>query len=155
MAVEALRPIIGVEGAQAQIERIEPSPSAVTRIYRVRVELQLAALAGNWDRVEGLQGDAREWARASCAPALAWIADWAGAMRDASAGRAGDAVAAAVAATEALEEYGERYTAARLLLDLLPALEDGARARLAERASRRLSDLGARTSAAEAEALSG
>lgn len=67
---------------------------------------------------------------------------------------AGDPAAAtrATRASHALDEYGEPYTAARLLVDLLPFLDAGLRATLAEDAGGRLKAMGAYASAVEADA---
>ncbi|MGH2949926.1 MAG: hypothetical protein ACRDPC_27305, partial [Solirubrobacteraceae bacterium] len=63
------------------------------------------------------------------------------------------AVAQATEAARALEAHGEPYTAARLLADLLPFLDEGVRRPLAEDVAERLARMGARTSAADARRL--
>lgn len=78
-------------------------------------------------------------AREACAPPLAWIADWAEALRAGS-------LAGVLAATGALDAYGERYTAARLMVDALMRLPDPA---VAEATAARLRAMGALASAAE------
>jgi hypothetical protein len=86
----------------------------------------------------------------ACAPYLEWIADWGQAVELAERGGTSDAIANARAAVSALEAYGERYLAARLLVDLLPFLEGGAANGLAHDAIQRLEAMGAKGSAAEA-----
>jgi hypothetical protein len=78
-------------------------------------------------------------AREACAPPLALIADWAEALRAGS-------LAGAAAATDALDAYGERYTAARLMVDALVRMPDAA---LAADVAARLRAMGAHASAAE------
>jgi hypothetical protein len=78
-------------------------------------------------------------ARGACAPGLAWIADWALALERGS-------LAAALAATAALDAYGEHYTAARLEVDALRRMPDAGRAAAT---AERLVGLGAYGSAAE------
>jgi hypothetical protein len=89
--------------------------------------------------VAPLVAKAHRVAREACAPPLAWIADWAGAL---SAG----ALTGVVAATDALDAYGERYTAARLLADALVRLPDP---EVAEATAARLRAMGALATAAE------
>jgi hypothetical protein len=85
-------------------------------------------------------------------PPLAWTADWAQAVQRAASGEGKRAVSDATRAAQALEHHGERYTAARLLTDLLPFRDYDLRAPLAERAAARLEAMGAVTSAREAAA---
>ena len=82
-------------------------------------------------------------AREACAPPLALIADWAEALRAGS-------LAGATAATDALDAYGERYTAARLMVDALMRMP--ARSMAAGTAAR-LRAMGALASAAELSAV--
>jgi hypothetical protein len=78
-------------------------------------------------------------AREACAPPLGWIADWAEAVKAGS-------LAGAAAATDALDAYGEHYTAARLMADALLRHDDPA---AAEATAARLQAMGALGSAAE------
>jgi hypothetical protein len=84
-------------------------------------------------------------AREACAPAVGWIADWAQGVRAGSLERA-------LAATRALDLYGEHYTAARLEVDALLRMPDQAAA--ADTAAR-LERMGARASAAELSGIRG
>jgi hypothetical protein len=89
-------------------------------------------------------------AASACAPYLEWIADWGQAVELAERGQIRESMAKARTAASALEVYGERYLAARLLADLLPFLEASAARELAEDTILRLDAMGAAGSAAEA-----
>jgi hypothetical protein len=150
-ATEILRPLIGADEARRRLEKVAGGERTDTEVYRLRVELQLTALERDWERFTGLAGEARTLARSACAPYLDWIADWGEASELAESGRTSEATAKARAAASALEAYGERYLAARLLVDLLPFLDAGAANELAEEAVRRLEAMGARGSAEDAK----
>jgi class 3 adenylate cyclase len=149
---EVLRPFVGLDEARARAERVEGSETLAARIRRLRSELQLLALAREWAELERVAAEARELAPQACAPYLVWIADWAESIRLAASGRSAEALESAREATGALAEFGERYRAARLLVDLLPFLEAELRGPLAEEAAARLEAMGAVASAAEARA---
>jgi len=150
--VDILRPLIGVEEARRRAEQLKTAERLQLGgdVYRVRLELQLSALERDWGRLQECADSARTLARSACAPYLEWIADWGQAVELAERRGTGDAIAKARAAAEALEKYGERFTAARLLVDLLPFLEAGAASELAHDAIQRLEAMGAKGSAAEA-----
>jgi class 3 adenylate cyclase len=148
---EILRPLIGAEGARRRLDTVEEAESTDSEVCRLRVELQLTALERDRKRFGVLAGNARSLARSACAPYLDWIADWGESIELAESGRTSEATAKARAAASALEAYGERYLAARLLADLLPFLDAGAADELAEDAIRRLEAIGARGSAEEAK----
>jgi hypothetical protein len=148
---EILRPLIGADEARRRLEKVAGGERTDTEVYRLRVELQLTALERDWGRFTGLAGEARALARSACAPYLDWIADWGKAIELAESGRTSEATAKARAAASALEAYGERYLAARLLVDLLPFLDAGAANELGEEAVRRLEAMGARGSAKDAK----
>jgi class 3 adenylate cyclase len=148
---EILRPLIGADEARRRLEKVAGVERTDTKVYRLRVELQLTALERDWGRFTGLAGEARALARSACAPYLDWIADWGEAIELAESGRTSEATAKARAAASALEAYGERYLAARLLVDLLPFLDAGAANELGEEAVRRLEAMGARGSAEDAK----
>ena len=147
---EVLRPFLGLDEARARLERIEGSKTVVDRVRRLRSELQFHALACEWDALEGATAEARELAVPACAPYLAWIADWAESTQLAAAGRSTEALEKATGAAGALAAFGERYTAARLLVDLLPLLDSAARGSIAQETADRLEAMGALASAAEA-----
>jgi hypothetical protein len=152
LAVDILRPLAGLEATRRAAGRLGNAPATVIgRLYELRLELQLAALTGDWPAVDALVPEARRLAGQASAPTLGWIADWAQAV---SLAGSGDARAAtqATRAGHALEECGESYTAARLLVDLLPFLDADVRAPLAQDAGGRLRAMGAYASAAEAAA---
>jgi tetratricopeptide (TPR) repeat protein len=150
--IEILRPLLGVEETRRRVEgvKVGQADTVVARIYRVRSGLQAFATAGAWSEFGTLAAEARVLAQTACAPALAWIADWGESVRLATAGRSEEALAKAEAAAASLESFGERYTAARLLFDLLPFLDGDAIGRLADDTARRLKAMGALTSAAKA-----
>ena len=149
---EILRPFVGLDEARARAERVEGPETVVDRIRRLRSELQLLALAGEWVELERVAAEARELAPQACAPYLVWIAEWAESVRLAASGRSAEAVETAREAAGALAEFGERYRASRLLVDLLPFLDPELRGPLAEEAAARLEAMGAAASAAEARA---
>jgi DNA-binding SARP family transcriptional activator/tetratricopeptide (TPR) repeat protein len=135
--IEVLRPFVGLERTRARLDYGEEVRGLVDGVHELRARLQLVALEGG--DVEPLATRARVVAREACAPPLRWIADWAEAL---SAG----SLEAVVAATDALDSYGERYTAARLMVDALVRLPDPA---AAEATAARLRAMGALASAAE------
>ena len=135
--IEVLRPFVGLERTRARLEYGEPVRGLVDGVHYLRVYVQLAALEDG--DVEPLVAKARRVAREACAPPLGWIADWAEALRAGS-------LAGVVTATDGLDAYGERYTAARLLADALVRIPDPA---AAEATAARLRAMGALASAAE------
>jgi class 3 adenylate cyclase len=149
--IEILRPLLGLEETRVRFEsaKVHRADTVHARIYRLRLALQVSALAGAWSEFELLAAEARELAQTACAPALAWIAEWGEAVRLATASRSEEARAKAMAAAASLESFGERYTAARLLADFAQVLDGDAEAELVEDAARRLEAVGALTSAAE------
>jgi hypothetical protein len=136
--IEILRPFVGLERTRARLERADPVRGMVDGVHHLRALVQLVALEGG-EELDPLLGRARRVSRQACAPPLAWIADWAEAVRAGS-------LAGAVAATDALTAYGERYTAARLMVDALLRVGDDS---VAEATAARLQDMGALASAAE------
>jgi class 3 adenylate cyclase len=152
--IEILRPLIGTDEARRRVEQLEVGEAARAsvqgEVYRLRIELQLSALERDPERLRSFACRARTLALPACAPSLEWIADWGDAVDLAEHGRTNEAVAKATAAASALEAYGERYLAARLLVDLLPFLETGEAIAIAEEVIQRLEAMGARASAAEA-----
>jgi hypothetical protein len=153
LAIDFVRPLAGLERTQQMAASLESLPGTVTdRLYALRLGLQLNALASDWAAVDRLVSEARQLAPRACAPAVGWIAEWADAVRLAAASRGNEAVGQARRAARALQRHGEPYTAARLLADLLPFLDHGLRATLAEDAAERLGALGADASASLAAA---
>jgi class 3 adenylate cyclase len=148
--VDILRPLIGVKDARRRAEQLEEHRSVQGQVYRLRLELQLAALERDWERLHGFAEKARPLAASACTPYLAWMADWGRAVELAERRQIRESIAKARTAASALEAYGERYPAARLLVDLLPFLEADAASELAEDAIQRLEAIGAAGSAAEA-----
>jgi len=152
--IELLRPLAGLETARDAVAScVMAHTTGSGRLHGSRLELQLMALGSDLSGLEPLIARSRELASRACAPAVAWIADWAEAVSRARAGDGEAAVVQAESATAALAEHGEPYTAARLLVDLLPFLDGELRAPLADRTSERLEAMGALASAAEAAAL--
>jgi DNA-binding SARP family transcriptional activator len=152
-AIDIIRPLAGVERAQRLVASLgHPPGAAIDHLDTVRLELQLTALAGEWDALKRLAREAEALARQACAPALSWIAEWAAAAQLAAGDGAG-AVRRTKRALGSLEKHGELYTAARLFVDLLPFLEVDLREALAEDTIKRLEAMGAHGSAAEARAM--
>ena len=148
---ELLRPLVGVEATGARLRRIQPDgPDATAAILYLRALLPVLALSGADDELDRGIVEAQRVARAACAPALGWIAQWAGAARLA-AGNPADGLDAARTATAALAEHGESYTAARLLLDYA-VIADGRADQMAEEAAERFEAMGAVASGARARA---
>jgi hypothetical protein len=137
---EILRPAIGPDATRRRLGTVPGPRHTLGDVLRLRTELPVYALAGDWQRLEPLVAQARRLAGPACAPALACIADWADAVRT-------ESLVAGQAATERLAALGERYTAARLMADLLP-LVDAPRA-LVEEVAGEHAGMGAHASAAE------
>ena len=153
-AIDIVRPLVGLEHAQRAVGSLgHPPGAALDHLDAVRLDLQLTALAGDWKALAQIIVEAKALARRACAPTLRWIADWAGAAAVAAVGESAQAVKRAKQAANSLERYGEPYTGARLLVDLLPFLEGDARLGLAQEAVERLEAMGAQSSATEATAM--
>jgi class 3 adenylate cyclase/tetratricopeptide (TPR) repeat protein len=148
--VEILRPIVGLDDSRRRLERIEDPENIVDRIYKLRAELQIGALAAEWHVLDGLTVEARALSRSACAPSLDWLADWGEAVHLATSGAPAEAMTRATGAMSSLDAYGERYTAARLMVDLLPLLERDVARAAAQDVADRLERMGALASAAEA-----
>jgi class 3 adenylate cyclase len=149
-AAEIVRPLASLEAARSRMERIAASADTVPRIHQLRADLQLHALSGDGAAVAGLIAEARALAGPACAPSLACIADWAEAVELARSGSSGESLDKAIRASSQLVAHGERYTAARLLTDLLPLLDARTAESAAVAVADRLERMGARSSAAEA-----
>jgi hypothetical protein len=147
---DLLRPLAGIEATRAMLDSLPPpEDDAATRIVGLRAQLPLLALGREQGALTAAIGDAHQLARSACAPALDWIADWAAA----ASGARDDPAASlqrALAATTALERYGEAYTAARLMTEFLPLVERTGVAELAEKTAQQLTHMGALASAARA-----
>jgi class 3 adenylate cyclase len=152
-AAEIVRPLTDLEFTRARLERIAGSPDAVPRIYELRAALQLCALVDDRDRLDELIAEARALAGPACAPSLGWIADWAEAVKLARSGAAAESFTKASRAASELEANAERYTAGRLMTDLLPLLHGQLAASAAAGVADRLDAMGARASAAEARGV--
>jgi predicted ATPase/DNA-binding SARP family transcriptional activator len=151
-SAEALRPIIGTDATHARLALLCVGPDRGDAILLLRVQLPVLALGKNRGDLDRALADARKLARSCCAPALGWIADWAAAVQIA-ANEPAAALARARRATTALARYGERYTAARLMCDLLPLLGDATGiAAIANQTADELEAMGAHASAAQARA---
>jgi len=145
---ELLRPAVGADETRERV-RIAGTPSqAWLDVRRLRTELVLHAAARDWRRLEEVTAQARALAVSASAPALAWHADWAAAVQLLREDRADDALELAQAATAALDAYGERYTAGRLMAELLALVGADAPAPLVERTAASLAAMGAHASAA-------
>jgi hypothetical protein len=100
LAIEIARPLAGLERTRRRAAELEPAASRAAQLYKLRLDLQLSALAADWGALGGLVAEARELAVSGCAPTLGWIADWADAVARASAGDGADAVRRATRAAE-------------------------------------------------------
>ena len=155
-AIDMVRPVAGLDRVQRAVASLgNPPGRAIDRLHTLRLDLQLTALAGDWAAVDRLVAEARAVAGRACAPVLRWIADWAQAVALAAAGDGTQAAKRATRAAGALQNYGEPYTGARLLVDLLPFLDLDLRTALAEETAKRLNAMGALASATEAVATLG
>jgi class 3 adenylate cyclase len=151
--LEILRPLLDRSDFVARFDRAGEPESVTAQVYRLRIELGLCALAGDWARFETLVPRARTLATRACAPYLDWLADWGEAVRLATLGRTDEALETARAATSALDAFGDRYQAARLLADLLPLLDSDTARGVAGEVAARLESMGALASAAQVKAL--
>jgi class 3 adenylate cyclase len=152
-AIDIVRPFAGLDRARRAVADLGDTPgAAIDRLHALRLDLQLTALARDWEALERLVAEARAVAPLACAPVLRWIADWAEAAALAAAGDSAQAVKQAQRASLALQNYGESYMGARLLVDLLPFLDPNLRTALAEDTAKQLNAMGAHASATEAAA---
>jgi hypothetical protein len=154
-AAEIVRPVVSLEATRSRLERIPRSPDTVPKIYELRAALQLCALSGDWPWLERLIEQARALSGPACAPSLAWICDWAEAVRLARSDAPAEALEKASGAAAALEAHGEAYTGSRLLVDLLQLLDGHVLPRAREETADRLERMGALASAREAREASG
>jgi hypothetical protein len=148
-AAEILRPLANVQATRSRLERIAGSADTVPRIYELRAALQVHALCGD-PGLDDLIAEARALAGPTCAPSLAALGDWAESVQLARAGASAAALATARHAVSELEAHGERYTAARVMTDLLPFLEEEDAAAAAAHAAERLDAMDAHASLNEA-----
>jgi len=146
-AAELLRPVLGPEQTLRFIEESEWRGDTGDTVNRLRATLPVLAVGGDLDELRRHVSEARALAGPACAPALGLVADLAEAGLWAREGRTEQATAQAETAADALDRHGERYTAARLLVELLPSLTGPAAAELAQRTTARLTDMGALASA--------
>jgi hypothetical protein len=116
----------------------------------LRFDLQVTAVLDERERFSELAEQAHAKAGPLCAPWLRCIAEWGEATFMARDGRSSDAAERALNAMARFDRLGQRYRAARLLVDLLPLLDPEDAHRVAEEVTRRLEAMGAGTSAAEA-----
>jgi hypothetical protein len=152
---ELLRPIIGSRPTLAALDDVPPPPyDTAATILHLRALLPALALTGETTRLGTAITAAHKLAGSACAPVIGWIADWAGAVRTAAYDPTGS-LQRALSATTALVEYGETYTAARLLTDFMPLVENAVPPELAEKTAKRLTLMGALASAASAGAVLG
>jgi len=148
--IEPLRHVIGNESARARIAAVDPGGDKAAAVLCLRVELPVLALSGEIASLDAAIARARTLADEACAPALGWIAEWATTVQLATDDPA-LALKRAARATDALARYGERYTAARLLCDLLPLVTDvNGVADIANQTAAELETMGALASAAQA-----
>ena len=115
--IEVLRPFVGLERTRARLDYGEPVRGLVDGVHELRARLQLVALEERRAaRAAGRQGP---HGRARGVRAAAAAGSPTGPRRCAAARSAG-----VIAATDALDAYGEHYTAARLMVDALVRIPD-------------------------------
>src|SRR5438034_515497 len=148
--IEAIRPIVGLERAAQRLEQSGAPKDVGSRVWQLRAALILHALGGDSAYWEPLAGEARALGRSACAPYLEWIAEWGAAVMLARNGRPTEALARAGKPLSSLYAYGDRYAATRLMVDLLPFLDQADAASAAREVVPRLEEMDALASAAEA-----
>jgi hypothetical protein len=116
---ELLRPAVPLEETRERLRASGRPSEAWLTVRRLRTELAVYALAGDWTELEAALVQARELAVSASAPSLAWCADWAEAAR--LGGQEG--LVLGRAATGRLRDAGERYTAGRLMAELLARID--------------------------------
>jgi len=148
-AAELLRPVVGAEETRRLAYASEWVRDAGVTVMRLRALLPVLD-----DAVElrAAVADARALAKSACTPPLGWIANVAEARLTAREGDPGAALRQAEDAAGALDRYGESYTGALLLAELLPELSGVPEsADVARRTAARLTDMGALSSARRLE----
>jgi class 3 adenylate cyclase/tetratricopeptide (TPR) repeat protein len=145
--LDTVRPIMGAEESRRKMLAYRPRDLPFLRLDRLRFDLQVTAVLDEREDFSKLAGQARAKESALCAPWLGCIADWGEAMFLAREGRFSDAASMALDATARLDEMGQRYRAARLLVDLLSLLDGKEAPRVAEHVVPRLKAMGAAASA--------
>jgi hypothetical protein len=150
---EALRGVVPLDESLVRLEQVKLGSLHGDTVDRVRAALQVRALAGEWSAVEEIARHARALAGPGGAPELAAMADWADALRLAAAGDVPEALALAKTACAGIAARGERYTADRLMAELLVRLGDDAPPALVGATAESLEAMGARTSAAAVRAV--
>ena len=150
---DIVRPVVGAAESSRKSLEYPVKDLPFLRIDRLRFHLQLAALLGERERFSELAEQAHAKASPLCAPWLACLADWGEAMFMARDGDSHEAAGRALDAMARLDRLGQRYRAARLLVDLVPLLEAKEAHRVAEDVVPRLEEMGAATSAAQASSF--
>jgi DNA-binding SARP family transcriptional activator len=150
---EALRDAVPLDESLARLEQVKLGSLHGDTVDRVRAALQVRALAGEWSAVEEIAREARALAGPGGAPELAAMADWAEAMRLAATRQPAAAATLAESACVGIAARGERYTADRLMAELLVRLGDDAPPALVGATAERLDAMGAHTSAAAVRAV--
>ncbi|MGH2818400.1 MAG: adenylate/guanylate cyclase domain-containing protein [Actinomycetota bacterium] len=150
---DTVRPIVGAEESRRKVLAYRPQDWPFLRLDRLRSDLQVTAVLDERERFSELAGQAHAKAGPMCAPWLTCIADWGDAMFMARDARYHDAAERALDAMARLDRLGQRYRAARLLVDLLPLLDAKEAHRVAEDVVPRLEEMGAGASAAQASSF--
>jgi DNA-binding SARP family transcriptional activator len=146
---EVLRPVVGIEATGAELDRLPPpADDASATILYLRAQLPVLVLSGATRGLDEVIADARKLAQSACAPALGWIAEWAAAAQIA-ASDPGRSLERALAATTALADYGEAYTAAQLVKEFLPFMEQDDGVKLAATTADQFTAMGALASAVD------
>jgi hypothetical protein len=130
-AEDGRRIVDAITGPQPERPAGRRGPNARLAVQTLRLEARLRALSQDWDAVAAIAESGRALAQDVCAPPAGWIASWALGARAVASGDQVTGLRSARRAAASLRAWGERYTAARLELELLPLLDVPAAAELA------------------------
>jgi hypothetical protein len=150
---DTVRPIVGAEESRRKMLEYRPRDLPFLRLDRLRFDLQVTAVLDERERFSELAEQAHAKAGPLCAPWLRCIAEWGEATFIARDERSSEAAERALNAMSRLDRLGQRYKAARLLVDLLPLLDPEDAHRVAVDVIPRLEEMGAGAGAAEASSF--
>jgi hypothetical protein len=145
--LDTVRPIMGAEESRRKMLAYRPRDLPFLRLDRLRFDLQVTAVLDEREHFSALAEQAHAKAGPLCAPWIGCIADWGRAMFMARDGHSSESVDRAMDATARLDGLGQRYRAARLLVDLLPLLDPEDARKVADTVVPRLKAMGAAASA--------
>ncbi len=148
--LEVIRPIIGPEGAAQRLEESGAAKDVGSRVWQLRAALIIHALGGDIATWKTLVAEAQALGASACAPYLRWIAEWGDAVLLARNGRPTEARARAGEPLSSLQAFGDRYASTRLMVELLPFLDQAEAASAAHEILPHLDEMGAQASFEEA-----